>query len=981
MKRRILPVFFCLTQALALFPQGADPFFNRYNFTFVTESKGLPCNFVSDILKDSDGYVWVATHCGIGRYDGYEFLNCSAQTGPVRLKNDFVHQVCEDNFRRLWIASGGGIDILDLNSYSPVELSIPPDHPLRRLMNEDIRTICKDKQGHLWIAGNRELWCMEPDDAGNIRAYYGMKNTGASPVHAIVDLGWAVYAGIDNQVCRIEKQPGHRLKAVALSDSLVPFSEDWRISCMQADGDLLWIGSNRGLFRYSHTERSLKRYRYSTHRSGMLSQAYITDIGLTGRGRLIVSTLNGLNVYHRDTDTFSFIRRTSDRNGVSINCNAVNCLFTDGETIWSGTGTGGINLLTPKHLQTELWPGGAYAANIDAPTPVNAIDEDRDGNLWFGQAERGLIKWNRGSNLCTHHLFSPGDAASISNNTLNGILIDSDNYLWAYTWGVGINGLDLNIPNNRTFRRYTRENIPGLEDDFISSACEDTVNRGIWFGSTRGIYFYDKRKDTFTRILFDRSDNEFEAIRALLIDRKKRLWVGTTQGVFIVDLLSFAGSHNNFHYEYLKYKLNHPESMQPEKINSMLEDSNGDLWLGGDGSGLYRLTGDMGRRFVFRNYTTRHGLSGNTITGMAEDGRGNLWLTTNNGVSRLNIRSMTFCSYTQADELPATQFYMNGIHYSAKHDFIYLAAIDGLVIIHAGKEALLQALLPVHARVKLSSLLIGGNRVYPSGLASGISLHEKDNRFSVGFTTQDYGNSGRIRFAYRLKGYEEEWNETQPGNYTVQYTSVSPGSYTLQVRATDELGRWSDKVTEIEVGVTPYFYKSGWFCLLLVMAVSWGVFYSVKRKAPVYRERQIAFFTNITHKFRRNKYKKIFSASSNVEELHLQEKSRDKAFITNAVNLMKENYADSAYNLDRFVRDMRYSKTLVNRKMHDLTGQPIGRFMKNYRLNVAKKMIQESTGDINVSEIAYAVGFNDPKYFTKCFKEFFGYLPSSKLKK
>lgn len=78
---------------------------------------------------------------------------------------------------------------------------------------------------------------------------------------------------------------------------------------------------------------------------------------------------------------------------------------------------------------------------------------------------------------------------------------------------------------------------------------------------------------------------------------------------------------------------------------------------------------------------------------------------------------------------------------------------------------------------------------------------------------------------------------------------------------------------------------------------------------------------------------------------------------------------------------MGYSKTLVNKKMQELTGQPIGQFMKNFRLNVAQKMIQENQDKVNVSEVAYAVGFNDPKYFTKCFKEFFGYLPSSGLNK
>lgn len=1386
MKFRLLLTLLCLMSALALFSQSAGRFFSQYNFKFITESAGLPYSFVSDIVKDSGGYVWVGTHNGIGRYDGYHFLNFGTQTTPIRLKNDFVNKICEDNFRRLWVATEGGIDIIDLDTFSSIELPLAADSPLRQLMNEYVSTLYKDKRGDIWISGNKDLWCIELDEKGDILNHYCLKNAGTSPVHAILDIGSAVCAGIDNQVCRIEKQDGHLLKAEILSDSLVSFSEDWRISCMQVDDDVLWIGSNRGLFKYNHTDRSLKRYRYSTHRPGMLSQAYITDIRLTERGHLIVSTLNGLNVYHPDTDTFSFIRQTSERGSVSINCNAINCLFTDGETIWLGTETGGINLLSPKRLQTELRTCGT--ADADAPTPVNAVAEDHDGNLWIGLVERGLMKWNKENKSCIHHLFSPGDITSISNNTITGLLVDSDNHLWAYTWGVGINEFDLNIPGNRTFKRYTREEIPELEGDFINSACEDVINHGIWFGSTRGVHFYDKRKNTFTRVLFDQSDNEFEAVHALLIDGKKRLWVGTTQGVFIVDLASFAKSNKRFDYKYLRYKLDNPQSSQLEKINSILEDRNGTIWLGGNGSGLYQLMSDKNNHFVFKNYTTRHGLPSNTIIGLAEDGRGNLWLTTNEGVSRLNILSMTFSNYTQADGLPATQFYWNGIHYSSRHDFIYLATIDGLVIIHSDGETS----EPEDAHVILSSLSIGGNEVYPSSgsyldkditLASAISLHERENRFSVGLTTQNYGNSSRIRFAYRLKGYEDEWNETQPGDNVARYASVPPGNYTLQVRATDELGRWSDPVTEIEVGITPYFYKSLWFYFFLIVVICLSVYLLYKRKLRIYRvqkellekevelrtqelavqnkqleamaqhvreitEEKIAFFTNITHEFRtpvtlihgplehalkqtqdeavkaqlqiaernsryllslvnelmdfrkldmdkvvldkrsanfpeflsellipfrvfaherqieirtyfrlphpflmmdtgymrkvmvnlvsnaikftpdngridifvaslrgedgeellyidvcdtghglvaedaekifdrfyqskkstkypvygqsgtgiglflckrivylhggeiyarnnrgrgasfrilmplvlgerveeghemqaqtdnvylpdtlqpddaqkketilivednrdmrsyirtllvgdyrlfeagngqealeivqkhtidlivsdlmmpvmdgmelsrrikenlstshipflmltalrsdvqekrsfeigvdeylckpfdeevlrlrirnilnlRRKYKKMFSASSKVEELHVKEESRDKTFITNAVNLMNANFADPDYNLERFVRDMGYSKTLVNKKMQDLTGQPIGQFMKNYRLNVAQRMIQEA-GDVNVSEVAYAVGFNDPKYFTKCFKEFFGYLPSSKLGK
>ena len=80
---------------------------------------------------------------------------------------------------------------------------------------------------------------------------------------------------------------------------------------------------------------------------------------------------------------------------------------------------------------------------------------------------------------------------------------------------------------------------------------------------------------------------------------------------------------------------------------------------------------------------------------------------------------------------------------------------------------------------------------------------------------------------------------------------------------------------------------------------------------------------------------------------------------------------------------MGYSKTLVNKKLQDLVGQSTGQFMKNYRLKAAYELLtqKEIENCINISEIAYAVGFNDPKYFTRCFKELYKVLPSTLLVK
>ena len=107
----------------------------------------------------------------------------------------------------------------------------------------------------------------------------------------------------------------------------------------------------------------------------------------------------------------------------------------------------------------------------------------------------------------------------------------------------------------------------------------------------------------------------------------------------------------------------------------------------------------------------------------------------------------------------------------------------------------------------------------------------------------------------------------------------------------------------------------------------------------------------------RQKYKSMFSTSMNCETLNINASSKDNTFMTSAINLMKEHYADSDYNLERFIRDMGYSKTLVNQKLQSLTGQSIGQFMRNYRLNVAKETLTKVECNISIAEIALCCRF------------------------
>ena len=110
MKTHIIALFLLIGGALNLFGENLHNFFNRYNFSFITEDTGLPHNFINDIYKDTQGYIWVATNNGIGRYNGYQFIHYNSQSHSIRLKNDYVHKVCEDKFQRCLLYTSDAAD-------------------------------------------------------------------------------------------------------------------------------------------------------------------------------------------------------------------------------------------------------------------------------------------------------------------------------------------------------------------------------------------------------------------------------------------------------------------------------------------------------------------------------------------------------------------------------------------------------------------------------------------------------------------------------------------------------------------------------------------------------------------------------------------------------------------------------------------------------------------------------------------------------
>jgi ligand-binding sensor domain-containing protein len=279
-------------------------------------------------------------------------------------------------------------------------------------------------------------------------------------------------------------------------------------------------------------------------------------------------------------------------------------------------------------LKLRLYTNNRYDPNSLAENPVNSIFEDSYGNLWVGNVEQGLGLRKKDTDEFIHYRHQSGNANSLSHNSVCDIAEDNRNQLWIATSGGGVNRTGLNNLPNLSFTNFNTNNTP-LRSNFVGSLCFDKLNNGMWIGTAEGLSFYDQDKDQFTNVVLPTDRLPKNSLVTMLIDRKQRLWVGTHHGLIIIDLYSFAKNRKNVHFYYMEYKLDNPQSKLIEKICCIFEASDGTIWLGSNGYGVYRLEDSKEYPYKFSNYTTKNGLCDNTIFGIFEASDGTIWLGSN----------------------------------------------------------------------------------------------------------------------------------------------------------------------------------------------------------------------------------------------------------------------------------------------------------------------------------------------------------------
>lgn len=728
------------------------------------------------LYKDRDGSIWIGSrHGGLDRLDPGQntFTHYRHESGhPSSLADDFVNCVYRTRNGELWIGTGGGLDRLDVRSGSFFHYTHNPQDD-GSLSSNGVMCVYENQRGDLWVGTN-----------------WGLNR-------------------LDRSSGRFSRYLNNPLNPHSIADNYVG-------SILEDNAGVLWVASTFGNGLSALDLKTGEFTRYSLRAEAPSSRAVTGLVSLyeSSDGNLWLCTVDqGLLRYDRERKLF--IRYAHDaRDPNSLPNDTVLTLFEDAEgSMWAGTDSGvsrfrrgPTSFVTYKHQA-----GNGNSLHNDV---IWSVQEDSRGFLWFGD-EDGLNRLDRRTGTFTFFRHKPKDPHSLSYNKVAAIREDPSGTLWLGTYGGGLDRFD---PATRQFSAYRHDpkNPASLSSDMVLSLLIDQQDR-LWVGTQGGgLDRFDSRTGRFTTFLNDPQNLGF-SITALFEDRGGILWAGTPGN----GLIGF----NPYTEQITTYSHNpeDPHSLSNDKVNAILEDRQRRLWVG-TREGLNLLDRKRG---TFAVFTKAQGLADNAVESILEDRSGNLWLGTHNGLSQFDPQARIFRNYSESDGLAGNlqDPYGSGGSCGAPDGEMVFGSTDGVTVFDPRRISQNAYVPPV----RLTNFLLF-NKPAGQGESSPLStsiwgtdtltLTHRQSIFTFEFASLSYVSPPKNRYRYRLEGLETQWNDVDSQRRVATYTNLPAGKYVFRVQGSNNDGVWNRRGVSLPIVVLPAWWATWWFNALTGLVIA-----------------------------------------------------------------------------------------------------------------------------------------------------------------
>lgn len=790
----------------------------HYYYKQISLKEGLP-SIVRCILTDEQGFIWIGTRSGLGRFDGHELKKYIHHADDSHsLPHDLIHQIVEDQQNNVWILTDKGVARYQRQSD---DFYLPTDDEGKSII---AYSACPTQDGLLFGVKNKIY-------------FYSYQNNSFRLIQEF------------NQPTNIKN---FNITTLSLWD------EETVLCCSRWQGILL-LNLKTG------------KYKRPPFDCGKEIMSLIID----SKKRIWIAPYNsGLYCFDRNGKQLaSYTTRNS-----SLSNNVILSLAERENKLWIGTDGGGINILEPETGRFSLLEHIPGRANYSLPAnSILSLYNDYNNNMWAGSIRNGLISIREVS-MVTYTDVMPGNNRGLSNSTVLCLYQQSDDKIWIGTDGGGIN---LFNPITEKFTHYlsTWEDkvasicqfIPGKllislfsqgvfvfdpstgkKQPFTIIDAQTTTrlcNRGktvnLYQNSPDNVlllsdhvYQYDLNKHTF-QIVTEQEGEDIIGTLLPITNHEKYTYLNDIKHIYELD------KENNRLTSLFR-------CFKDTIINSVARDENGDFWIGSNyGLIHYNSVTKVRTPFTTSLFTE--------VTLIACDQQGKVWIGTNDMLFAWLIKEKKFVLFGESDGAIQNE-YLSKPRLLSRHGDIYMGGVKGLLHINRN-------LLPAVSelpKLQLSDVIVNGESANNelNGNPPGLSVPWNSN-ISIRIMSKEEDIFRQKVYRYQIQGLNDQQFESYNPELVIR--SLPPGDYQIITSCTAKDGNWIPGQRILELTVLPPWYRTWWFMLSCALFITGMIIETFRRtlkrkenklkwamkehEQQVYEEK-VRFLINISHELR-----------------------------------------------------------------------------------------------------------------------------------
>lgn len=786
-----------------------------YAFDVITsenmfQQKGLSANTVNSIIQDSYGYMWFGTWDGLNKFDGYTFTIYARAEG---LTNETIHTLLEADDGNIWIGTDDGLNCLERPSGKIISYACL-DGDSNSIVDNKVNSLYQDRAGRILI-GTASGLCSIDLQTHAIQRYETGSRSRSNSVNCILRSSDSTYwLGTNFGLVEYDLEENRSTRHLNRPDDAQSLSNDRVRDILEDSQGRLWIATENGLSMMNRSDNTFKIFRNNPADKTSLSHNFIETLFEDTQGQLWIGTDGGgLNVMNLQDFTITRIG-VDNRNARSLSNDRIYHITSDrNSNIWIGTFKG-VNVIDRFRPKFELYPAHPTGDEALNDNFVWTFLEYSPGIMWIG-TDRGISAFDAESKKFSKTPENFRGGSQLSSQRVRSLLKDSYGNVWIGTRDAGLNKFEPKTGRMHYFSP-SMQYYNSISDNHVLKLIQDSSGM-IWVATNNGLNSIDPQTHVIKIYRHDPQNPgsiSNNTIYDIYEDRQNVIWLATLGGLnrYHPSGDSFSVVRNNIP----------SQKIVTDRLFSIHEDSLGNFWLGTRGGGLvyYDRANDK-----FSGYTRDDGLPNNLVYGVLEDDDNNLWMSTNWGISKFDIKSRTFINFDVTDGLQSNEFNAEAYLKSSSGE-MYFGGMKGFNVFDPADIKL----NPLMSSVMITSFKIF-NQSQPGQLLDGdtIVLSHQQNFFSFEFSTFDYFNPHKSKYAYRLDDYNSDWVYGDGGRHYADYANVMPGTYTFRVAGAGSNGLWNSDGVKLTIIIRPPWYATWWFrigIVFLFVFLIWLVTYS-----------------------------------------------------------------------------------------------------------------------------------------------------------